>query len=150
MTWTSVKRAIGRVIDFIDVFQEPEMSKPAQAIDTVEFWHRDPESPSPWWFSPQHRSNGRVCYFFDNRNDLDYPDVRPILAILAQKFDAQIKSFFSPYNSPFEIVVNGVTIHMVNDNMPCPHISVDECDRHFLEDLIMVLKRELDATNFDT
>lgn len=115
--------------------------------DSGQFWQRDPASKSPWWFSPPHHHNGRVFFYFDNRNDIEYPEVRPVLDILAEKFDAQIQLHFSPYNSPFTVVIDGITIDLIQDNCPCPYFSVAEWDRPFMQYLIIRLKSELDTVD---
>lgn len=112
---------------------------------SAQFWQRDPESNSHWWFSPPSRWNGHVTYYFYNDNDVDYPYVQPVLEILEEKFDAVIQSHFSPYNTPYTIVVAGFTIDLVEDNCPCPSMTIAECNELFLEGLVDRLKSELSA-----
>ncbi len=115
--------------------------------ESAQFWQRDPKSNSPWWFSPPSRWNGYVTYYFYNHNDVDYPCVQPVLKILDEKFNARIQSHFSPYNAPYTIFVDGFTIDLVQDNCPCPSMTIAECDDLFFEDLINRLQTELNATD---
>lgn len=126
---------------------EPTFQNMPLTSESAQFWQRDPKSNSPWWFSPPSRWNGYVTYYFYNHNDVDYPCVQPVLQILDEKFNAQIQSNFSPYNAPYTIIVDGFTIDMVQDNCPCPSMTIAECDELFLKDLINRLKTELAATD---
>lgn len=105
---------------------------------------------SLWEFLPPEKQKGRIFYSFFNRNDEDYPDVKPILAILLSQMQGTLLRVLpSPYNTPYELSVYGITISLIEDNWPCPYLSAPESDAPVLERLIHDLKKESGATKID-
>ena len=105
---------------------------------------------SPWEFLPPKKQKGRIFYSFFNTNDKEYPDVKPILAILLNQMQGTLLRVLpSPYNTPYELSVYGITISLIEDNWPCPYLSAVESDAPVLERLVHALKRELGATQLD-
>lgn len=105
---------------------------------------------SPWRFDPPERQKGRVFYGFSNANDKDYSDVRPILAILPEKFGASLVTVLpSPYNTPYVLSVYGITVALVEDNWPTPYFSAAEDDVGVLKRLVDDLQRALGAITLD-
>jgi hypothetical protein len=105
---------------------------------------------SPWRFYPPEREKGRVFCFFFNINDKEYPNVKPILAILLEKFHGKLLAVVpSPYNTLYEIAVYGITITLIEDNWPGPYLSASDSDAPVLERLLNDLKGELGATEID-
>lgn len=108
-------------------------------------------SPCSWYFDLQpHRQNGRVFYFFSNSDDQEYPDVKPILAILLKKFQGKLGAArFSPYNTPYEILVYGITVILTEDNWPYLHLSASESEAPILERLVNDVKIELGVADVE-
>lgn len=103
---------------------------------------------SPWRFFPPERQKGRIFYSFFNENDKEYPDVKPVLEILLGKFRGELLRVLpSPYNTPYEISVCGITVLVVEDNWPDPYLGAPESDALVLERLVHDLKKELGATD---
>ncbi len=102
---------------------------------------------SPWHFYPPERQKGRVFYSFFNANDKDYPDVKPILAILLGKLQGTLLAMVpSPCNTPYEVLVCDIKVGIIEDNWPCPYLSATESDAPVLERIVNRLIRELGAS----
>ena len=105
---------------------------------------------SPWYFYPPDRQKGRIFYFFLNENDKEFPDVKPILAILLEKFQCRLLAVHpSPYNTPYEVFVYDITVMLIEDNWPHPYLSCSESDSSVLDRLVYDLAGELGAAEID-
>jgi hypothetical protein len=76
--------------------------------------------------------------------------VKPVVAILLERLHGKLLAVVpSPYNTPYEIAVHGITVTLIEDNWPGPYLSASEGDAPVLERLVNELRRELGATEID-
>lgn len=72
------------------------------------------------------------------------------MALLLDKFEGTLLGVMSsPYNTPYEISIYGITVTILEDNWPTPYLSAEEDDALVLERLVNDLERELAAIEMD-